>query len=36
MLEETDWFPKDFQNALRELIKEGKVRNLNAERSRPG
>jgi three-Cys-motif partner protein len=34
MLEETGWFPKDFQNALRELIKEGKVRNLNAKRVR--
>jgi hypothetical protein len=35
MLEETDWFPKDFQNALRELIVEGKIRNLEAKRVRP-
>ena len=35
MLEETEWFPGDFQNALRELVKEGKVRNMNAKRARP-
>ena len=35
MLEETDWFPKDFQIALRELIDEGKIRNLDAKRCRP-
>jgi hypothetical protein len=35
MLEETDWFPKDFQNSLGELINEGKVRNLDAKRTRP-
>jgi hypothetical protein len=35
MLEETEWFPGDFQNALRELVKEGKVRNMNAKRVRP-
>jgi hypothetical protein len=35
MLEETDWFPGDFQRALRHLIETGKVRNLDAPRVRP-
>lgn len=35
MLENTEWFPGDFQKALRELIKEGKVRNLDAKKTRP-
>lgn len=35
MLEETEWFPGDFQKALGELIKESKVRNLDAKRTRP-
>jgi hypothetical protein len=30
MLEETDWFPSDLQRALGDLIKEGRVRNLDA------
>jgi three-Cys-motif partner protein len=30
MLEETDWFPSDFQRALGDLIKDGRVRNLDA------
>ncbi len=30
MLEETDWFPADLQRALGHLIKEGRVRNLDA------
>jgi len=35
MIEDTEWFPGDFQKALGELIKEGKVRNLDAKRARP-
>jgi three-Cys-motif partner protein len=35
MLEDTEWFPGDFQKALGELIKEGKVRNQDAKRARP-
>jgi hypothetical protein len=35
MLEDTDWFPGDFQRAFGELTKEGKVRNLDAKRTRP-
>ena len=30
MLEETDWFPSDLQRALGDLIKDGRVRNLDA------
>lgn len=35
LLEETDWFPGDFQRALKGLIDAGKVRNLDASRPRP-
>lgn len=35
LLEETNWFPVDFQRALGNLIDEGKVRNLDAPRKRP-
>lgn len=35
MLEQTDWFPGDFQKAFAELEKEGKVKNLDAKRTRP-
>lgn len=35
MLEETEWFPGDFQKAFAELAKEGKVKNLDAKRARP-
>lgn len=35
MLEETGWFVSDFQNAFRELEKEGKAKNLHATRVRP-
>lgn len=35
MLEDTGWFISDFQNAFRELEKEGKTKNLDATRSRP-
>ncbi len=35
MLEETDWFPGDFQRALKHLIDTGEVRNLDAPRARP-
>lgn len=35
MIEDTEWFPGDFQKALGELIKEGKIRNLDAKRPRP-
>ena len=35
MLENTEWFPGDFQKAFGELTKEGKVRNLDAKRARP-
>ena len=35
MLENTDWFSSDFQRAFGELAKEGKVRNLDAKRTRP-
>ena len=35
LLEETDWFPGDFQRALKHLIDAGKVRNLDAPRTRP-
>ncbi len=34
MLEETDWFVGDFQNAFRELQDEGNVKNLDAKRRR--
>lgn len=34
-LEETNWMPGDFQQALGELIKEGRVKNLDAKRTRP-
>ncbi len=35
MLEETDWFVMDFQNAFRELENEGRVENLDRLRKRP-
>lgn len=35
MLEETDWLPSEFQKAFAELVKEGKVQNLDAKRARP-
>lgn len=35
MLEETGWFISDFQNAFRELVTEGKAKNLDAKRTRP-
>ncbi len=35
MLEETGWFESDLQNALKELIKNGEVENLDAQRIRP-
>jgi three-Cys-motif partner protein len=35
LLENTDWFPGDFQKALGSLINSGKVRNLDAPRKRP-
>jgi len=35
LLEDTDWFPGDFQRALGSLINAGKVRNLDAARKRP-
>jgi three-Cys-motif partner protein len=34
MLEESGWFPGDLQRALKELINEGKVLNLDAKRAR--
>lgn len=34
MLEDTGWFPGEFQKALGELIKEGKASNLDAKRTR--
>ncbi len=35
MLEDTEWFPGDFQKAFAALEKEGKAKNLNAKRTRP-
>jgi len=35
MLEETNWFETNFQQAFNELIDEGKARNLDAPRKRP-
>lgn len=35
MLEETGWFPSDFQKAFKELISEGRAENLDAKRRRP-
>ena len=35
MLEETDWFIRDFQKAFNELVAEGKVQNLGARKKRP-
>lgn len=35
LLEETDWFPGDLQRALARLIAAGRVRNLDAKRTRP-
>lgn len=35
LLEETDWFPEDFQRALLKLIEAGKVCNLDAKGKRP-
>lgn len=35
LLEDTDWFPGDFQRALGSLIAAGKVRNLDALKKRP-
>ena len=32
MLEETGWFPGDFQRALGNLMEAGKVRNLDAQK----
>lgn len=34
MLEETDWFPGDFQRALGNLIESGRVHNLDAAKKR--
>ena len=35
MLEETNWFETNLQQAFKELIEEGKVVNLDAPRKRP-
>jgi three-Cys-motif partner protein len=35
MMEETGWFESDLQAALKELIQEGKAKNLDAGRMRP-
>lgn len=35
MMEDTGWFERDFQAALKELIQEGKAKNLDAGRIRP-
>lgn len=35
LLETTNWLPEDFQSALKILIDEGKIRNLDAPRKRP-
>ena len=35
IIEETDWFPGDFQQALVTLIEAGKIRNLDAPKKRP-
>jgi hypothetical protein len=35
LLEETDWFPGDFQRALARLIEAGRVANLDAKGKRP-
>lgn len=35
MLEETDWFASDFQKAFKELESAGRVKNLDAKRTRP-
>jgi hypothetical protein len=35
MLEETNWFESNFQQAFNELIDEGKATNLDATRTRP-
>ena len=35
LLEDTSWFPGDFQRALGTLIDAGKVRNLDATKKRP-
>jgi len=35
MLEDTEWFPLDFQRAFKGLANEGTVRNLDAKRARP-
>ena len=35
MLEETDWFVMDFQNAFKELENEGLVKNLDKLKKRP-
>lgn len=35
MLEDTGWFESNFQNAFKELEKEGKVRNCDKKRNRP-
>lgn len=34
MLEETEWFPADFQKAFGELSQEGRAKNLDARRAR--
>lgn len=35
MLEETNWFETNLQQAFKELTEEGKVANLDARRKRP-
>ena len=35
MLEDTGWFPSDFQKAFKELEREGKVKNYDSNRKRP-
>jgi len=35
MIEETDWFVMDFQNAFKELENDGRVENLDKQRKRP-
>lgn len=34
MLEDTEWFPRDFQRAFGELERDGQVKNFNAEKKR--
>ncbi len=35
LVEDTDWFPGDFQRALGTMISAGKIRNLDASKKRP-